>query len=820
MAKLWQDIRYAFRTMRRNPGFALVAILTLAIGIGANVAIFSVVNGVLLEPVPFPHADRLVLIWETDMNRGVLRGTIAATELLDWRKMNQSFEELSAWRAMFYTITGSGEPEQVWGSQVTGNFFRLLGVSPILGRDFQSDDEQPGHEQVAILSYRFWQGHFGGDQSVIGQAIRIDEKPYTIIGVLPRNFSPYGVTSDLDVWTPFAFVRSQLDPEDHELIVFGRMRQGVTLAHAQAEMGTILEALKKTHPSFDQKNGIRVVTLQSDLVRRQRPALLLLMAAVAFVLLIACANVANLTLARAADREREIAVRTALGAGQRRILRQLLTESVLLAMIGGAAGIAIAYGGLATLKTLVPPAGVGPQMPFLDRIGINGPVLGFTLLISLTTGIVFGLAPAVQISRGGVYESLKEGSRGSTGGRRSKLVRSVLVVSEVGLSLMLLAGAGLLIRSFVRMLNEKLGFDPANLLTMQIYLPESHYETGAQINNFFQQVIAGMSALPGVQSASAANYLPLTGWSGYCDFDIAGRPHPQSGEHFTGQYRVIDWRYVPTMGMSIKEGRDFSESDGSDSEGVVMLSETLARRYWPDRSPLGEEIQLNFKGAINPWSPIPHEGWLRIIGIVGDVRDWQWGEERVGQIFLPATQDPSRIMRLIAKSKGNPTQLVSAVKSVVHNADPNQPVTDVRSMDEYLAAALSQRRMSMVLLAIFAGVATLLAAIGIYGVMAYAVAQRTHEIGIRMALGAEPDDMRRMVIWDGMKLAGIGFALGILGSILGARYVSSQLYGVKSSDPFTFSLVLMGLALIALAACYVPAQRATRVDPLVALRHE
>ncbi|HUO34855.1 MAG TPA: ABC transporter permease [Candidatus Acidoferrum sp.] len=820
MAKLWQDIQYSFRTMRRNPGFALVAILTLAIGIGANVAIFSVVNGVLLEPVPFPHPDRLVLIWETDMNRGVLRGTIAATELLDWRKMNRSFDELSAWRAMFYTITGNGEPEQVWGSQVTGNFFRLLGVSPVLGRDFQADDEQPGHEQVAILSYRFWQGHFGGDPAAIGQTIRVDDKPYTIVGVLPRDFSPYGISSDLDVWTPFAFVRSQLDPEDHELIVFGRMKKGVTLAKAQAEMETILEALKKTHPAFDQKNGIRVVTLQSDLVRRQRPALLLLMAAVGFVLLIACANVANLTLARAADREREIAVRTALGAGRRRILRQLLTESVLLSLIGGTAGVAIAYGGIVALKALVPPPGVGLQMPFLNRVGINVPVLGFTLLISLATGIIFGLAPAVQISRAGVYESLKEGSRGSTGGRRSKMVRSLLVVSEVGLSLMLLAGAGLLIRSFVRMLNEKLGFDPQDLLTMQVYLPVSHYETGPQINNFFQQVITGMSVLPGVQSASAANYLPLTGWSGYCDFDIAGRPHPESGEHFTGQYRVIDWRYIPTMGMSIKEGRDFAESDGPDSEGVVMVTETLARRYWPDHSPIGEEIQLNFKGAINPWSPIPRGGWLRIVGVVGDVRDWQWGEERIGQVFLPSTQDPSRIMRLVAKSKNDPSQLVSAVRSVVHKVDPNQPVTDIRSMDEYLAAALSQRRMSMVLLAIFAVVATLLAAIGIYGVMAYAVAQRTHEIGIRMALGAAPEDMRRMVIMDGMKLAAIGFALGILGSFLAARYVSSQLYGVKSNDPFTFALVLCGLALIALAACYVPAQRATRVDPLVALRHE
>ena len=819
MGKLWQDIRYAFRAMQRNPGFALVAILTLAIGIGANVAIFSVVNGVLLEPVPFPHPDRLVLIWETDMNRNVLRGRVSAAELLDWRDTSHSFDQLAGWSWVFYTITGGRQPERVWGCQVTANFFRLLGVAPVLGRDFQTDDEQPGHEQVAILSYRFWQGHFGGDPSAIGQFVRIDDKPYTVIGVLPRDFAPVGIPSELDVWTPFAFVRSRLDPQDHELIILGRMRPGVTLPQAQAEMETILAALKKQHPTFDQKIGVRVVTFQSDLVRRQRSALLLLMGAVGFVLLIACANVANLTLARAAGREREIAVRAALGAGRRRILRQLLTESVLLALIGGIAGIAVAYGGIAALKALSPPPGAGPQMPFMDRIGVNGQVLGFALMISLATGILFGLAPAVQISRAGINESLKEGSRGSTGGRQSRWMRSALVVSEVGLSLMLLAGAGLLIHSFVLMLDEKLGFDPSNLLTMQVYLPESHYQKAPQIDNFYQQVIGGMSALPGVASASAVDYLPLTGWNGYCDFDIAGRPHPPSGEHYTGQYRVIDWRYIRTMGMTIKEGRDLSESDGPDTEGVVILNETLARKYWPDRSPLGEEIRLDFEGDAT-WAPIPRAGWLRVVGVVEDVRDWQWGGEKVGQILLPAAQDPSRFMGLIVKSKSDPAQLTSAVRAVVNNGDPNLPVTDIKTMDEYLAASLSQRRLSMWLLAIFAAVATLLAAIGIYGVMAYAVAQRTHEIGIRMALGAGPGDMRRMVISDGMKLAGIGFALGIGGSVLTAKYISSQLYGIKPSDPMTFGLVLGGLALIALVACYIPAQRATRVDPLAALRHE
>ncbi|MFZ0522391.1 MAG: ABC transporter permease [Candidatus Acidiferrales bacterium] len=819
MGTLWQDLRYGARMLRRNPGFAAVAILTLAIGIGANVVIFSIVNGVLLKPLPFPDSGRVVTIWETDANRNITRGTASAAEFLDWRDMNHVFQEISAWRALYFTITGNGEPEQVWGSQVSANFFRMLRVSPIAGRDFTPEDEQPGHEQVVILSYGLWQRQYGGDRSIVGQSILVDGKPFTVIGILPRTFSLYGTAPEFEMWKPFAFNRTQLDRENHELIIFARLRDGVTIPRANAEMVTILEQLKKQYPAIDQKNGVRVVGFHAELVSTLRPGLLLLLAAVAFVLLIACANVANLMLARAAVREREIAIRTSMGAGRRRILRQLLTESAFLSLIGAAFGILLAYGGLHILRSAVPSGGRG-QVPHPEWIAIDGTVLAFTVAIAVLAGILFGLAPAIQISRSRLYESLKEGSRGSTSGRRSQLARSVLVVSEVAFSLMLLVGAGLLVRSFVLMMSEPLGFEPENVLTMQLFLPEAHYPQPANLQNFFQAAVDRAAALPGVKSASAVNYLPLTGWTGFCDFDIAGRASPPSGEHFTAQYRTADWRYLRTMEIPVKEGRDFASSDGPDSQGVAMINEALAHRYWPNEDPVGKQIRLVFPAQLRPWDAIPHQGPVTIVGVVGDTRDWAWSEPKIAQLYLPDTQNPSRIMHLVVRSNGDPEQLTSAVRHAVESVDPNQPVTDVKTMEDYLAVVLAQRRLNMTLLAFFAIVAALLAAIGIYGVMGYAVTQRSHEIGIRMALGAEPRDVLRMIVGDGMKLTGMGLSIGLLGSLLVMKYLESQLYGIKARDPLTFIGVAAGLALVALAACYFPARRATKVDPLVALRYE
>jgi putative ABC transport system permease protein len=819
MGILWQDLRYSARMLRRNPVFAIVAILTLAIGIGANVIIFSIVNGVLLRPLPFPDSGRVVTVWETDKNRHLTRGTASAAEFLDWRDMDHSFQELSAWRPLYYTITGNGDPEQVWGSQVTGNFFRMLRITPIIGRDFAPEDEQLGHDQVVILGYGLWQRHFGGDPSIVGKTITLDEKPFMVIGILPHTFSLYGTIPEFDLWKPFSFERAQLDRANHELIIFARLKDGVAIPQAQAEMVSIQDRLKRQYPGIDQENGIRVAGFHDELVKPLRPGLLLLLAAAGFVLLIACANVANLMLARAAIREREIALRTSLGAGRRRILRQLLTESALLSAIGAAFGIIAAYGGLNILRSAV-LSGERSQFPHPEWIAIDGTVLVFTVLISLAAGILFGLAPAIQISRSGLYESLKEGSRGSTGGRRSQFARSALVVSEVAFSLMLLVGAGLLVRSFALMMAEPLGFDPTNLLTMQVFLPDAHYPDGPRIHNFYQQVIERTASAPGVQSVSAVNFLPLTRWQGFCDFDINGVPSPPSGEHFTSQYRVNDWRYLHTMGIPVESGRDFASSDGPDSQGVALINQTLAHRYWPNQDPVGQQIRLDFPATLRPWDAIPHQGWLTIVGVVGDIRDWTWSEPKSPQLYLPETQNPSRIMHLVIRSGADPTQLTTAVRHAVESIDTNQPVTDVQTMDGYLAVALAQRKLNMTLLAFFAIVAALLAAIGIYGVMAYAVTQRFHEIGIRMALGAEPSNVLRMIVGDGMKLAFMGLAIGVIASLISMKYLQSQLYGVKARDPLTFIGVAAGLALIALAACYFPARRATKVDPLLALRHE
>jgi putative ABC transport system permease protein len=820
MGTFWQDLRFGFRTLRRNPGFAIVAILTLAIGIGANVAIFSVINGVLLRPLPFPESQRLATVWETDVERNVVHGTASPAEFLDWQEMNHSFESLGGWRGLYFTITGTGDPERVWGSEVSGNFFRMLRVTPALGRDFSADDEQPGHAPVVIITDGLWRRHFGADPALIGKTIELDGKPAAVIGVLPRGFSLYGTAPSFDVWKPFEFDRSKLDRQDHELVIFGRLKLGATFAQAQTEMRAIQEDLKRRYPGIDQKNGLRVVGFHDELVSQQRPGLLLLLAAVGFLLLIASANVANLLLARAAAREREIAIRASIGASRGRILRQLLTESFLLAFVGAAAGIVLALGGLHLLRALLPPPMGRGQIPHPEFIRIDGTVVLFTIGVAFLTSVIFGFAPSIQIARSKIYESLKEGSRGTTGGRRSHMIRSALIVSEVGFSLVLLVGASLLVRSFRLMMSESLGFEPANVLTMQVYLSPTHFPTTPSVTNFYDGVLGQVAALPAVESASAVNFLPLTGWNVYCNFEIEGHPIAESDEQPTTQYRVADWRYLQTMKIPIKEGRSFTAADGPTAQGVTVINETLAHRYWPGQDPLGQHIKLIFPTTRQLWDAEPRSGWLTVVGIAGDARDWAWGEPKEGQMYLPLEQDPSRIMHLAIRSQGDPTKLTADVRRAVETVDPNQPVTDVRAMNGYIAIAVAQKRLNMSLLAFFGIVAGLLASIGIYSVMGYAVEQRTHEIGIRMALGAQQTDVVRMIVRDGMKLAALGLGMGLIGSLIAMKYLESQLYGIKARDPLTYISVAVVLALVAFTACYVPALRATRVDPLAALHHE
>jgi putative ABC transport system permease protein len=819
MGEFLQDVRFGWRVLRKNPGFTAVAVLTLALGIGANSAIFSMVHAILLQPLPFPNSGRLVMVWETDPNREVARGVVAPAELLDWRQQAHSFESLGAWRTWFYNLSGGTEPEQVWGMTITPNFFHVLEVSPSLGRSFLPSEGAPGHEQEVILSHGLWLRRFGGDAGVLGRSLTIDQKPYTIVGVMPAGFSLFGTLRHYDIWMPFAWNPAQLRRDAHSVIVMGRLAPGVSVAQAQAEMSTLLSREQREYSDEDQGLGIRVVGMRGELTAGLRPALLVLMFAVGFVLLIACANVANLLLARAATRQREVAVRAVLGAGRMRLFRQLLTESLMLALLGGLAGIAAAVAGLRVLLTLLPRAGSYGEIPHPEWIRINVPVLLFTLGIAVVTGIIFGLAPALQNSRADFSESMKEGGRGGTV-RRGRAVRSALVISETALALVLLVGAGLLIESFVRLLKQDIGFRSENMLTLQVWMPPAKYPSESQVVIFVQQVRDRLAALPGVRSVSAINFLPLTGWGDFSDFSIEGRPAPKKGQEFTSQYRVIDPGYFQTMGMALKAGRNFTAADSAGAPGVAVISESLAREYWPGEYPIGKRFRLDLPDARGPWQPQARTDWLTIVGLAGDVRESGLGEAPTPQIYLPFAQNPSRILRFVLHTDGDPATLAGAVRHAVASVNGDQPVSEVETMGGYVSDALSQRRLNMSLLAAFAVLAIFLAAIGIYGVVAYSVAQRTHEIGIRMALGAQPSEVLRLIVGQAMRLVLAGIGFGLLASLFLMRLLASALFGVRANDPVTFAAVAVMLAVVALVASYLPARKAMRVDPMIALRYE
>ena len=819
MSKFFHDIRYAWRVLGKNPGFAAVAILTLALGIGANSAIFSLVHAVLLEPLPFPHADRLIMVWETDPNRQVTRGVVAPAELLDWQKQARSFENLAGWQTWFYNIAGGNEPEQVWGAAVTSNFFDVFGIQPALGRAFQADEGVPGHGEVVIISHALWTRRFDGHADALGRSLEIDGKAYTIIGVMPAGFSVFGTSRPYDVWIPFAWNRAELRRDAHSVIVFGGLKPGISVAQAGAEMRTLLRRQQQEYPDEDQGLGIRVTPMREDIIGGLRPALLVLMCAVGFVLLIACANVANLLLARAATRQREIAVRAVLGAGRMRIFRQLLTESLLLGLLGGVAGVLVALGGLRLLLAMLPRSGGYGEIPHPEWIGVNGPVLLFTLGIALLTGLIFGLAPALQISRINLSESMKEGGRGTTM-RRARAVRSGLVVLEVALSLILLVGAGLLMESFVRLLHEDVGFRPENLLTMQVWLPPSRYPSEEQVTSFLQQAIEQLRALPGVREATAINFLPMTRWGAFFDFSIEGRPAPPKGQEFSAQYRVIVPNYFSTMGIPLKEGRAFTSSDGPQSEGVVIVNQSLARQYWPDEDPIGKRIRLDLPAQPGPWQPQARTDWLTVVGLVGDVHEWELGERTQAQIYLSSLQNPSRIMRLVIRTEKDPAAFAGDARRTIMAINADQSATEMKTMDEYLSEALSQRRLNMSLLAVFAGLAVFLATVGIYGVVAYSVTQRSHEIGIRMALGAQPKAVLRLILGQSMLLTLAGIAIGLGASFFLTKLIASMLFGVTAHDPFIFGGVSLLLGIVALLASFIPARRAMRVDPLNSLRYE
>jgi len=821
MGTLWDDLQYGGRLLLRSPAFTLIAVATLALGIGANTAIFGIVNAVVLRPLPYPNQQQLVNVWETDNNRKIKHGSVPPGDFFDWRAQNQVFQGISAFQFDVFNLTGAGEPEQVWGGRVSANFFDLFGLKPIVGRTFRPDEEQPGHERVVIISHAIWARHFASDPNVVGHSVTINDNPYTLIGVLPADFNLLGLSRQFEVWVPLALSPGDIRRDNPSLVIFARLKPDVTIARANLDMDDISHRLSMQYPATNQGVGTSVVSMKELMRRGFGNPLLLLLASVGLVLLIACANVANLLLARAAGRGKEVAIRSTLGAGRLRLVRQLLTESVLLGLVGGAAGLLVGYGGLKILPAILPPAGGIDEIPRINMAGISGTVFAFTIGVAILTGIIFGLAPAFQFSQTNLAESLKEGGRSSTGGVKRRLTRNLLAIVEVGLSLVLLVGAGTLVRSLRSLLNSNPGFNPKNVLSMQVWLPESHHPGTAQTREFFQQLIERMRAIPGVNAASAINFLPLTSWSDFTNFDIAGRPSPPPRHEFVAQYRIIDSRYFQTMQVPLIRGRYFTDGDNQGAQSVAIVNQTLARQYWANQEAIGQRVRIHLQESKSvPWRPGASDAWLTIVGMVADTNERKPGDQSEGELYLPYLQTPSRMMRIVLRTGGRPESLASAARQAAQTIDPNQPVTEVQSMEQLVSASISSESLNAILLTFFAALAVILAGIGIYGVISYGVQQRTHEIGIRLALGAQPRDVLRLIVRQGVRLALIGILIG-LGAAFGLiRVLSVAMFGIKSIDLPSSIIAVVVLFLVAFFACYIPARRATRVDPVQALRYE
>jgi putative ABC transport system permease protein len=812
MGTLLQDLRYGVRMLRKKPGFTFIAVLALALGIGANTAIFSVVNAVLLRPLPYKEPERLVMVWEHNRPKGRTQNVINPANFLDWQAQNSVFEQMAAFYDDQLNLTGpDANPVEVPAQVTTVNLFTLLGVQAELGRAFIAEEGQEGRDNVAILSHGLWQRRFGGDRSVIGKTLTLNGQSLTIIGVMPADFRLYVkeatfINKPAEIWLPYVISPSTATRRGRYLSAIARLKPGVTLEQAQAEMNAIAARLEQQYPDSNTGWGINLVPLHTQMTGAIRTALLVLLGAVGFVLLIACANVANLLLARAATRQREIAIRTALGAGRARVVRQLLTESVLLAALGGVLGMGLAVWGVELLLALAPRDLIG-----LEGISVDYRVLVFTLGVSILTGLLFGLAPAIESSRLNLNEALKEGGRGGTHDGRTTRLRNLFVVAEIALALILLIGSGLMIKSFLRLQTVDPGFRTDNLLTARVLLPDTKYKEPEQRIAFFKQVLERIRQLPGVKDASAASFLPFTGLAAATSFTIEGAPPPAAGQKPSADVRVIDPGFFRTMGIPLLKGRTFTEREASEPAGVVIINETMAERYFPGEDPIGKRVLIAMSSPIVP---------TEIIGVVGNVKHEGLDSEVKALAYWPHPQLPYSGMSLVVRTSSDPTQLAGAIEREVQAIDKDQPITDVRTMDQLLSESTARMRFSASLLSIFAGLALVLAAVGIYGVMSYSVTQRTHEIGIRMALGARASDVLKMVVGQGMLLAVIGVGLGLVAAFALTRVISSLLFGVSATDPLTFGVLALLLTVVAFLACFIPARKAAKVDPMVALRYE
>jgi predicted permease len=804
---LAHDLRYAFRGLRKNRGFTAVAVLTLALGIGANTAIFTVINTVLLRPLPYEQPDQLVVLMETVSERPV---GVSYPNFVDWRNQTTALENVAAVRTReSFNLTGAGESERLAGRLVSANFLTTLGVKPIRGRDFLAEEDQPGAKPVVIISHALWQRRFGGDESIIGKQLTLSNQQFTVIGITPPDFQ-YAGEADVNVPIGLSAERFKLRTKDPGILAFARLKPGTSNAAATAELNTIAARLEQQYPDTNTGRRVRVESLRESLVGDIRPTLLTLLGAVGFVLLIACANVANLLLTRSAGRQREMAIRTALGAGRMRILRQLFTESIVLALAGGVVGLLLAIWGTRLIASYIPEG-----IPRMSELGVDARVLLFTLGAALLTGVFFGLAPALQSSDSNLTETLKEGERNSSRGRNR--AGSLLVISEVALTLVLLVGAGLLVKSFWRLSQVNPGFNPQNVLAMQVAV-SARPEEGAKVNGFLTELQSRVKALPGVQSVSVSNGLPFEG-ANFPPFVIEGQPPPPQGQEPNGILYMVSTDYFKTMGIELVRGRLFASQDTPETPQVALIDEVFARQYFPNQDPLGQRFKLNVPSAES------HE----IVGVVRHVEHTSLEGEttNTAEFYFNFDQIPNAILpryvrrvNVLARTTVDPLSLAGPVRNQIAALDKDQAVFNVRTMEQALSRSVAARRFSMILLAVFALLALVLAAVGIYGVISYSVAQRTREVGIRMALGARTIDVIKLVVRDGLKLVLIGVGVGLAGAFALTRLMTTLLFAVTPTDVVTYAVVAVGLVVVALIACCIPARRATKVDPLVALRFE
>ncbi len=823
MQNIWQDLRYGARMLLKNPGITFVVILALALGIGANTAIFSVVDAVLLRPLPYDQSDQLVFLNETAKSMDEI--SISYPNFTDWRDQNKVFEKIGVYNRGSYNLTGVGEAERITTAQMSADLFAALRANPELGRLYTNDEDKPEGTPVVVLSYGLWQRRFGGQPGILNQQLTLNGKSYTVIGVMPQGFQ---FPSRAEMWVPVGQLSGQASWKSRGnhpgLYGVARLKPGVSLEQAQAEMNLIGSNLEKQYPNDIAGNGIQVRQMKELFVGDVRRPLWVLFAAVAFVLLIACANIANLLLARAQSRQKEMAIRSAMGAGRWRIARQLLTESVLLALIGGTLGMLVAQWGIKLILYISPDA-----IPRSREISLDWRVLAFTIGLSFVTGVLFGLVPALQAGVVDVHETLKETGRGTS---RKHWLRSSLVVVEVATTLVLLIGAGLMIRSFYRLQNVNPGFSYDHLTSFTIALPRAKYASPEQRHQFFSRLLEDLRQLPGVEHTAAASGLPLgnNGWQ--TSFTVEGQPPPAPGQTPLMEACLVTPDYFRVMSIPLKSGRFFDDHDdrssiaGKDLSDLnenememaalnsIIVDEEFARRYWPNEEPVGKRIRMG--GGTEPRAPL-----LTVVGVVGRVKmEGLSQDSRRVQGYFPYAQTPGGGMTVIIKAAGDPNQLIAGARQQVKAIDPDQPIYGVRTMDEIRAESVAPEKLNLTLLSIFAGIALVLAIVGIYGVMSYSVTQRTHEIGIRMAIGAEPRDVFKMIIGQGMILALIGVVLGLIGAFALTRLMTTMLFGVEPTDPLTFAAIAVLLTVVALVACYLPGRRATRVDPVVSLRYE